>query len=544
MRYQENVRKGRIVTLASLALLAAAAIACGGGGNGSKGGTSDSRSGVIASGSDGGISVDVLAIEDPYSPASGLLPESDRRCVAVQIGFKNESGSEVFVQGKNFALFDADEQGVRGEDVVGACYPSDALYASVPVGQRVVGWVGFQPNRDSRYTELAFATSDVAIRIPLPASTTAPQARSTTGNAALPAGETCAIPSSFDFTSNWTLKTSDVRALLQETAHGGTLATILGSALDRAELRGSAKGSFVAPSEVTMEVHLGEVELDMRVLPNFTNVVLPASKEVYEGPANANDVAFSQRVCEDLIRGLIDMRVPGKEETVDHLPAYHVHIDEQQLQQLAALLDRQGVLDDWGVFYVGHTEVSVLAGMAPKRLSADLWFAQDGLWPARIEADGTWDVEGVGEVGLTLDYKVTNVPSVDAGLPANTPGSSMPMTPSTSGNTADEDSVRALVVRETDLLNRDDARGTYSLFSPALQAACPYTRFVSSFSTARSSLGSHRAEVRNISVDVTGDAAYASYDRYVDGAFLDSRTGDRFVKQNGRWYDDLDPGDC
>lgn len=510
---------------------------------GDTGGGRDEDGSAIASGSDGGVRVDVLTIEDPSSPTSGLLPEAGRRCVRVQVAVTNDSEAEVFIDGGNFALFDADERGVGGEDLPPpVCSPEEGFVFGelIPSGGRAVGWVGFQPEEDFVYSELAFGTaSGAVIRIALPARDTDGLARGTGEPGSLPASETCALPSSFDFTSEWTLGTSNMRALLQEAANGETLAAILGSALDGAELRGSAAGSFSAPSQVTMEVRLGEVELDIRVLPDFMEVVIPASQEVYEGKATGNDVMFSQEVCGDLVRGLIDMGVPAKQETVDNVPAYHVHVDEQELQQLAALLDRQGVLDDWGVFYVGDTEISVLEGMAPAQLSADLWFAQDGLWPARIEADGTWDVEGVGRVGLSLTYEVTGVPSV-------TGPSSLPAGPETPSSQRQDDSeaVRALVVDETDLLNRGDAEGIYALFSSALQDACPYSQFLNNFSMTRSSLGARRAEVRNVSVEVTGGAAYASYDIYVDGAFSTRRTGDRFVKQNGRWYDDLDSDDC
>ncbi len=112
------------------------------------------------------------------------------------------------------------------------------------------------------------------------------------------------------------------------------------------------------------------------------------------------------------------------------------------------------------------------------------------------------------------------------------------------GGGSDEDQVRGLLQRSVSYWNDRDWRGMYELTSPTDRATCSFEDFVGIAAFAFAFTGGEDAELREISVSVDGDRAYASYDLYFGGEYFVREDDDVFVKENGRWYDKDDDDSC
>ena len=112
------------------------------------------------------------------------------------------------------------------------------------------------------------------------------------------------------------------------------------------------------------------------------------------------------------------------------------------------------------------------------------------------------------------------------------------------GGGSNEDQVRGLLQRSVSYWNDRDWRGMYELTSPTDRATCSFEDFVGMVAFAFAFTGGEDAELRDISVSVDGDRAYASYDVYFGGEYFVREDDDVFVKENGRWYDKDDDDSC
>ena len=108
---------------------------------------------------------------------------------------------------------------------------------------------------------------------------------------------------------------------------------------------------------------------------------------------------------------------------------------------------------------------------------------------------------------------------------------------------SDEDQIKSMLQREADLLNKRAVQSFYELYSPDSHANCALDDFKRTAGSVFLVIGDNKIEVRDISVDVEGDVAYASYDTYLGGELLNHEEADRFVKVDGRWYDDDEDND-
>jgi hypothetical protein len=109
--------------------------------------------------------------------------------------------------------------------------------------------------------------------------------------------------------------------------------------------------------------------------------------------------------------------------------------------------------------------------------------------------------------------------------------------------TSDAADVRALVIREAALMNRSDWKHLYGVMSPRFRAKCSYPRFVRTQHQSQSILGNQKIHVTDLRVRVANSVAFAAYKvRNAKGQllFLIDFPQDKYVRVNGRWYDELD----
>ena len=102
---------------------------------------------------------------------------------------------------------------------------------------------------------------------------------------------------------------------------------------------------------------------------------------------------------------------------------------------------------------------------------------------------------------------------------------------------SDEGQIRSMLHREAELLNKRALEPYYELFDPQSRSNCSLEEFKRAAGFHFLIIGDNELEVRNISVDVEGDVAYASYDLYLGGELFNHDESDRFIKIDGRWYD-------
>jgi hypothetical protein len=221
---------------------------------------------------------------------------------------------------------------------------------------------------------------------------------------------TCQLPPSFRFTSAWELVAPDLTSLVGEEGElielWGATADTLAPLLKNGWISGSAEGFYNDPSYVEIQVRLA----DDIMRPHIHN----------------EDVCVGRAVCSDLLDGLLSQDARFEKGKIGSISAFHVQADEQLMARLGAWVEDNGVCKGWTAYAYstsceedngdrneeqGEHCLQGLLGLAmsPERLSVDLWLAEDGLWPLRIDANGGWELQGLGYATLTLSYEVTEI---------------------------------------------------------------------------------------------------------------------------------------
>jgi len=107
----------------------------------------------------------------------------------------------------------------------------------------------------------------------------------------------------------------------------------------------------------------------------------------------------------------------------------------------------------------------------------------------------------------------------------------------------DELAVTELIALQFDLFQEEDWETLYPLYSKAYRDSCPYAQFVANNQTSDPTFDPTLLSFDNLTVTISGDTATATYDYLYDGEValsIDAAAPDRYVKTNGRWYDDVD----
>ena len=106
------------------------------------------------------------------------------------------------------------------------------------------------------------------------------------------------------------------------------------------------------------------------------------------------------------------------------------------------------------------------------------------------------------------------------------------------GGPGDETTVRGLLNREVDLIEKRDWRGLYELYSSDFQSRCPYDEFLDLANSQLTLAGEFQIGYDSLEVTVDGDRAFATYILTVDGVDVQAVTEDDpdwFIKEGGRW---------
>lgn len=162
----------------------------------------------------------------------------------------------------------------------------------------------------------------------------------------------------------------------------------------------SVEGTFVAPDRSEARMKLGDFEVTTISIGDQEWTKLGDDTEWQETAGEGGDMSFSSDICEGFsIPELAGLE--ADEETMNGIASLHYHVDEAEITRLADLLG-----EDMG-------EMWDLEGM-PEEVTYDLWVAEDGNWPVRMEAEVRGEDEEGNEMSLSffMEIKDLNDPDI------------------------------------------------------------------------------------------------------------------------------------
>jgi len=154
-------------------------------------------------------------------------------------------------------------------------------------------------------------------------------------------------------------------------------------------------GAFVAPDKAEANMSIGGLtdEIAMTVIGDqqwmkWGDMVM--GPETFEG--DLSDMSLAEAMWGSFEEGASGLTCSSeKKETVNGVPSVHCGIDEASFEQLASLF--------------GETETT---GDIDE-LSLDLWLAEDGRWPVRLQAHVAGTDESGQEMDAELEMDITDV---------------------------------------------------------------------------------------------------------------------------------------
>ncbi len=156
------------------------------------------------------------------------------------------------------------------------------------------------------------------------------------------------------------------------------------------------EGAFVAPDRSRAVLRVGGEEVEVRTIGHQSWVRFG---DVWQEEAAPTEVAFlsPQTLCDEIVPDLGDAlaNLSWSEETVNGIATRHYHLDEADLPQLRGLLEAE--------------EDSELLG----QFQVDVWLAQEGGWPVRLQIEASGRDEQGQPVGLALFLELHDINSPD-----------------------------------------------------------------------------------------------------------------------------------
>jgi hypothetical protein len=161
------------------------------------------------------------------------------------------------------------------------------------------------------------------------------------------------------------------------------------------------EGAYVAPDRVQVVLTFEGEELEWRSIGDESWVRFEDEWEAEE-EAGSDDVLTPRVVCDDIVEDLADSleSADREEDTVNGIEAYYYALGREDITELPDLLGG------------GSPEL-------PDDVHFDVWLAQDGLWPVKVNIGATDEDEDGQPVALSLEMELMDVG--DAGITIDEP---------------------------------------------------------------------------------------------------------------------------
>ena len=155
-------------------------------------------------------------------------------------------------------------------------------------------------------------------------------------------------------------------------------------------------GAYVAPDRSRAILHISGQEVEVRSIGDRSWVRFG---DVWQEETASTEVAFlsPQAICHELVPDLGGSLadVPWSPETINGIVARYYHLDKANLPQLTGLL---GVGEGDGL---------------PEEFRVDVWLAEEGGWPVRLQMEARGRDETGMPVGLELFLELRDIGNPD-----------------------------------------------------------------------------------------------------------------------------------
>lgn len=158
-------------------------------------------------------------------------------------------------------------------------------------------------------------------------------------------------------------------------------------------------GAYVAPDRTQVVLSFQGEELEWRAIGDRSWVRFDDEWQEQESSSN-DDILTPEVVCEDIV-GDLSVSFDGlgsEEEIVNGVDTYHYTLGRDDIGQLPDLLGGSGIDD------------------VPDDLRFDIWLAQDGLWPIKMEFEAS-DTDDAGlPVAINLSMELRDINDSDVSI--------------------------------------------------------------------------------------------------------------------------------
>lgn len=159
------------------------------------------------------------------------------------------------------------------------------------------------------------------------------------------------------------------------------------------------EGAFVAPDRSQMLLSFQDQELEVRNIGDRGWLRLGDVWQEEATPPADGGLLSPKTICDELLPdfGQTLEDTSFRKETVNGINTRHYHLDAADLQRLAALLDP------------GED------GELPKQFTVDIWLAEDGGWPVKLQltASNTDEAGQPVSLDLFMEFRDINDPSIE-----------------------------------------------------------------------------------------------------------------------------------
>lgn len=153
------------------------------------------------------------------------------------------------------------------------------------------------------------------------------------------------------------------------------------------------EGAFVAPDRSQTIMRFQDEELELRAIGNQSWVRIGTTWQEQAEPPQEGTILTPETVCEDLVENLAPslQGAEAVEETINGIESRRYHLDEADLEGLPELLGTEA-----------ETEL-------PTDFAVDVWLAEDGDWPVRLQVKAADEEDSGQPVSLELFMEFTDI---------------------------------------------------------------------------------------------------------------------------------------